>query len=371
MSEPSLHEMVGAMLMVGVRGHDPADPLLRADLAACREAAVGGVILFDVHLPTLTALLARGVPRDDALAQAPRNIISPSQLRRFTAMLRSELPSLRWIAVDHEGGAVARLNPRRGFAPTPTAAEFARLPPGGRRREAAALAAMVAQAGFNLNFAPCVDLALNPASAVIAGKGRSFSADPAAVAALAREVISALAETGVVGCLKHFPGHGSAAEDSHLGMVDITGTHDPREIEPYRVILSASDGPRSLMVMPGHVMHRGIDPDHPASLSKAHITGTLRGGLGFNGVVVTDSLDMRAVVDRYGPSEAGESLVLAVNAGADLLLDGVNHPGPERACPAPAMHAALMRALRDGRVDGSEARVRRAWSRLERARAAV
>lgn len=358
-----LADVIGLMLMTGLRGASLDDPALAEDLAACAEGRVGGVILFDVHLPRHGELVTGGLDRDRALQTATRNIIDPVQTPALAGVLRRRLGANLIVSVDQEGGGVARLNPRRGFPRSPTALEFGAMAPGERAGQAAALARGVCAAGCDLNFAPCVDALINPDNPIIAGKGRSFGSDAVQVAGCAAEVIRAHAEQGVVTCLKHFPGHGSSAGDTHAGFVDVTRTwRESPELEVYRRLIPKID-PCRTCVMTAHVFHGGIDPEHPASLSRAHTTGLLREKLGFEGVVITDSLDMGAVTQRYGVEEAA---VLAVNAGADILLDGFNAPREPAAHPAPLMHRAIAAALRDGRIEGGEARVRASAARIAR-----
>lgn len=348
--------VIGLMLMTGFRGSSPDDPELPADLSALADAKVGGVILFDVHLPALVAGDSQ---------RTYRNIDSPGQLAALCGFLRERLGQRLMIAVDQEGGHVARLNPRHGFPPTVSAERYARMSDPDRADAADALARMVRDAGCDVNFAPCADAVVNPDSPIIAGKGRSFGVNAATIARLAGEMIEAHARLGVVTCLKHFPGHGSAAGDTHAGFVDVTRTwRDDPELEVYRRLLGSLDR-RTSCVMTAHVVHADIDPEHPASLSPAHTSGLLRGRLGFDGVVVTDSLDMGAVTRRYAPDDAA---ILAVNAGADILLDGFNAPGPPVEHPAPRMHRAVARALRDGRIVGGESRLRESAARILRLR---
>ena len=343
-----IHSIIGSMLMVGIRGPGPEDAAFRADLDACREARVGGVILFDVHLPDRTR---------------PRNIVSPNQTSELCRHLRDCRGPRLLISLDQEGGRVARLNPVSGFAAHPSAMDYAALPPPARQAAANALAREVADAGFNLNFAPCIDVAVNSANPIIAGKQRSFGTDPTVVAICAGEQIAAHSAANVATCLKHFPGHGSSAADTHAGFVDITHSWQREvELEPYRRLIPTLDL-RQTCIMTAHVFHPGIDPDHPASLSPRHTTDLLRNELGFQGVVITDSLDMGAISQRY---TAHEALILAINAGADILLDGCNAPGMERPCPVREMHEAITRALRDGRIIGGEERLRASAGRIAR-----
>ena len=145
--------MHGRLLITGIRGSGPEDPLFEADLEECEKAGVGGVILFDVDVPVM---------RDDDPLSAPRNILDEGQLRELTAHVRERLGPEAWISIDQEGGQVARLNERRGFDPDPSAVEFAALDPDARPKRPAPWPTGSADLGFDLNFAPCVDLALNP-----------------------------------------------------------------------------------------------------------------------------------------------------------------------------------------------------------------
>lgn len=345
--------------MVGIRGAAPDDPALIRDLDACAECGVRSVILFDL----------------EARTRAPRNIVSPEQTRALTAHIRERLGQDALIAVDQEGGAVARLNPARGFPPTISAQNFAALDEQAQRAAAAQLVSAVADAGVNLNFAPCVDVAREPSNAVVVRNGRAFSEDPRIVAACAARVVSAHHAARVAPCLKHFPGHGSSTADSHHELPDITRTFDAAaELLPYQRLLAQPLQPDALLVMTGHLFDARTDPDHPASLSHAHTTGTLRNTLDFRGPVVTDSLDMRAIANRYAPHEA---LLLALNAGADLLLNARNAPPEINYTPDTAhtaddirdMRASLDRALRDNRVRGGQQRIADSLARLNALRA--
>ena len=288
--ECTLDEAIGRMLLVGFRGTevDSANHIVR-DL---RDYHLGSVILFDYDVPTGT----RG-----------RNIQGAEQLQRLCAQLRSINPALL-IGIDQEGGRVSRLNARYGFPSVPTAKRLATLGADPLRHYAALTSGMLTALGINLNFAPVADVDVNPDCPVIGKLERAFSASPARVADCCRQWMGA--QHGVVSCLKHFPGHGSAKGDTHKGLVDVTDTWQRAELEPYRHI------PSSSMVMTAHVVNRRLDPSGlPASLSPV-ITSLLRDTLGFDGVIVTDDLAMGAIVDHYSLEE---TLRLALLAGADLL----------------------------------------------------
>lgn len=337
---------IGRMLMVGVRGSEPGDPSLERDLDACRNAGVGGLILFD----------------RDVATGAPRNIIGPGQLRALIAHIRARLGDDVIIAIDQEGGRVARLRPEHGFPETVSAAQYATLSAILRANAGTILAQTLADAGITLNLAPCVDVALEPSSEIIAQLGRSFSADPDEVCACAVEIIEAQARAGVRTCIKHFPGHGSATGDTHLGLVDITESFDEEtELHPYRHLFGAPGLRRPWAVMTGHLVHQDIGGELPASMSREWTTDVLRDELGWQGVVITDSIDMDAIRDRWSPDEAA---VLAINAGADIVLDAFNAPEQRPACPAQLMREGIERALIEGRIEGGEERILASSRRL-------
>lgn len=372
--------MAGQMLLIGFRGAEPADqngaplPILRQ----VAEQNLGGVILFD---------------RDAVLGSGGRNVQSPAQLSRLTAALaraaaEANLPPL-FIAVDQEGGRVQRLKPVYGFPDSPAAAELcpdgapgpsdAASPPSSPNTNAPAstpasagggagpvLAAspafnagqatgrMLRDAGLNLDFAPVCDVNVNPQNPVIGGLGRSFAADPLRAGMCAASFARGLKSQGVLTAAKHFPGHGSSTSDSHLGFTDVTGTWTETELLPFAALMREN---LADMVMTAHVYNARLDPKRPATLSRAVITGLLRGKLGYSGVVVTDDLQMRAVTSAYGFKEA---LGLAVNAGADVLLIG-NNLEYDDAIGQKALDA-LMALVAEGKVPA--ARIRESYARI-------
>ncbi len=297
-----LKDMAGQMLMVGFRGYCATEgsPIMRN----IRERNLGGVIIF---------------AHDVALKKPRRNIQSPQQLDRLTTGLRAAATIPLLIAIDQEGGRVQRLKPGNGFANTPSAQ---RIGASGDVRQAwragEQIGSMLSMVGFNLDFAPVVDVNENPRSPVIGAIGRSFSSNPNRVAAFAERFINGLHAHGVLSCIKHFPGHGSAGSDSHLGVTDVTRTWKPEELIPYRTLIEKN---KPDMIMTAHIFNAKLDPKLPATLSKAVITGMLRDKLDWQGVVITDDLDMKAVSEQYGLSER---IRLAIQAGADILLFGNN-----------------------------------------------
>lgn len=328
----TLQEKLGQLILVGFRGLHPDACAGVARLA--QDGRIGGVLLFDQEM---------AVP-----GQGRRNIESPEQVRELLAFLQAKAPLPLLTAVDQEGGRVNRLKPDYGFPPSISHQELGRLDsPDETYRRAAETAATLAAAGFNLNLAPVVDLDANPLNPIIQGKGRSFSADPEAVARHASAFVRAHRDRRVLTCAKHFPGHGSAAGDTHAGLVDVTATWQERELIPFQRLIAAGECD---VIMTAHVFNRRLDPNRPATLSPAVIDGILRGRLGYDGVVVTDDLEMKAIADHYGLEE---SVPRAIEAGADLLCFGNNLSyDPDIAAKALTV---LTRAVESGRL--AEARI--------------
>lgn len=329
--------MIGAMLMCGFRGTElpPDDPFL----AAVAGGRVGGVILFD----------------RDVTTGGERNIRSPEQVRRLTATLRAAAPGPLFIAVDQEGGQVRRLRPQKGFSDLPSAQRLGQGSAAATREAATLLGEELAGLGIDVDLAPVADVDSNPLNPAIGRLGRAFSSDPAAVARHALAFGEGLARSGVIPVLKHFPGQGCARDDSHLGLTDISQCWDgATDLFPYAEILRAGwPG----MIMPGHLFHAGLDPNLPATLSPMVITGLLRQGLGWQGVVISDDLQMRAIVGRYG---LRESILLAVRAGVDILLYGNNLEWEDGL--ADKTFAALRALVEDGSIPVE--RIRRSWERI-------
>lgn len=338
-----LERRVARMLLVGTRGAEVRPGGDFQDLVC--DLKVGGLILFD---------------NDGDGSGRPRNIRSREQLSTLTADLQDmaercgDAPLL--LAADVEGGTVNRLRPLR---------EFKRLRSHrwlGKRRtrrtfdEALRIGKGMSETGLNWDLAPVVDLDLNRKNPVIGRWGRSFSRDPKRVLKRARAFISGLHESGVLSCLKHFPGHGSSLGDTHEDVADVTGTCDlERELLPYRKLIEEGIVD---CVMPAHLLNRKIDPERMMTLSSAAITGLLRGELGFEGVVLSDDLQMGAITRRYRLEEAA---VQAVLAGTDMLTLS-NNRGDYDSAAARRVHRAIVRAVREGRIP--EKRIDRANMRI-------
>ncbi|PWN05416.1 glycoside hydrolase family 3 protein [Rhodohalobacter mucosus] len=295
---PDLQTMAGQMVMVGFNGFEISDTShVTRDIT---QYHAGGVILFDYHVPG---------------SSPNRNIDSPPQLRKLIADLQglSEIPL--FIAVDQEGGRVARLKPARGFPEHRSAEYLGGLNnPDSTRHYASDMAGTLSDLGFNVNFAPVVDINLNPENPVIGKIGRSFSDSPEVVVQQASIFLEEFNSEGVLGVLKHFPGHGSAWNDSHLGMADVTDTWRESELEPYAGL---TDSNLDFAVMTAHVFNSRLDPDWPATLSEEIQTGILRERFGYDGVLFSDDMQMEAIRSFYG---LRESIARAVQAGVDVVV---------------------------------------------------
>ena len=291
---PSLEDMAGQMILVGFAGDSTADTAALARMIG--EGRLGGVM----YLKT--------------------NVASLDSVKRMNAAFSAARPDLPpFIGIDQEGGAVERLTSDVGFAEIPAAGDIAATrDPLGAEAIYLKMAQELKSLGFTLNFGPVVDLNINPDNPAIGRYKRAYSADPLTVERYAEAFVSAHRQAGLLTALKHFPGHGSAASDSHEGFVDITRTLEVRELDPFRALIA--DGYAD-MVMVAHLYHAkfGIDPvnQQPASLNPSWIEGVLRYQLGFQGVVITDDLEMGAIRKLF---TLKQSVLQAVRAGSDVLL---------------------------------------------------
>jgi beta-N-acetylhexosaminidase len=294
-----------SIVAVGFDGTDAGE----APLDELRDFAPGAIVLF------------------------ARNAGDPDALRHLIAALRRCSDPAPLIAVDQEGGRVARI--RAGVAALPPAMAV------GAAGDVAACEGLglllgrdLAALGISVDFAPVADCALDPASAVIGT--RSYGADPLRVGRFAGAFARGLERGGVAATLKHFPGHGATATDSHLDLPRVDAaeaTLRARDLLPFATAIAAG---AAQIVMAAHVVYDALDPLHPASLSPRILTGLLRDELGFTGVAATDCLQMDAIAREPG-TIAGA--VAALAAGADLLL--VSHSLPLARAAAEAIAAAV------------------------------
>ena len=281
----------------------------------------------------------------------------------LTAALRAAAPAEPVIAIDEEGGDVTRLAYASG-SPYPGNAALGAVDDVSLTRAVyAAIGADLARLGINTDLAPDADV-LDLSGSTVVGT-RSFGSDTALVARHVAAAVSGLQSAGIVACAKHFPGHGSTGDDSHLSLATISGTLAEirtRDLPPFVAAIDAG----SLALMPGHLRVPELTGSLPASLSPAAVSGLLRGELGFSGVVISDALEMKAASAIFGIPEAA---VLAVIAGVDLLCLGRDTDEEMYH----AVRAALADAVTSGRLPGSRleeaaARVASLRARLASAR---
>ncbi|MGH7230557.1 MAG: beta-N-acetylhexosaminidase [Nitrospiraceae bacterium] len=317
-----LRDKIGQLFMLGFDGAS-----VSADLAGLlTDYKPGGLIVFK------------------------RNLESAEQIASLTndlQKLAADSPLL--LAIDQEGGRVSRLP--AGFTIFPPCAMLGQC---GSTDLAYAVAAATAEelraVGLNMNMAPVLDVDTNRDNPIIGN--RAFSANPEQVCELGLATLAGLQDHKVVACGKHFPGHGDTVADSHLELPIVHASAErlrKLELVPFRHAIDNG----LTTIMTAHVMYPSLDPQFPATLSPAILTALLRDELRFDGVIVTDDLEMRAIIDHYGIAEA---VVLAFQAGADMLLIC-----QDREREVAAMEA-LYQAVMDGtvpmaRIDGSLRRV--------------
>ncbi len=298
----SLREMVGQLFIVRPEDLDQAladgAPVTDAAAAMLEQYPVGGVILFANHVHTA------------------------DQLHAFTASLQAASALPLFMAVDEEGGIVARLGNTDALQ-LPKFPNAAVIGDTGDPNQALEMGRTIGtylkEYGFNMDFAPVADVNTNPENPVIGT--RAFSSEPETAAAMASAMAQGLRETGIIPFFKHFPGHGDTAEDSHSGAAVSYKTLEEMRTCEWIPFAAATDLDG---VMVGHITTPNATADGlPASLSQAVVTGILREELGFQGLVVTDALSMGAVANFY---DAGTAAVMAFEAGADLLLLPQNLP---------------------------------------------
>ncbi len=350
-AKETLERKIGRMLLVGTRGAEVKEGGDFEGLVC--DLGVGGVLLFD-RAPT-------GPNRK-------RNILSKFQLQLLTESLQSlaircgDSPLL--IAADVEGGRVNRLSSLEGLQNVKSAAWLGQRSSSRTYEEGVRIAAAMQESGVNWNLAPVVDVDINPENPVIAKLHRSFSPEPGVVSDHAKAFVRAHRDHSVLTCLKHFPGHGSSRDDSHEGAVDTTKAANlDAELQPYRELLFSG---MVDCIMPGHLYNRDLDADHMVTLSSTVITGMIREELGFDGVVLSDDMQMGAVKKTM---PIGEAAVQAVLAGVDMLTLSYSRARKQRGA-ARTVHRALVAAVREGRlpesrIDEANRRILELKSRVE------
>lgn len=326
LKQMTLREKIGQMLLCGFHGTEAAGDVD----AFLRKYPIGGVIYF------------------------ARNVESPEQVERLSLGLQriavdsGNVPL--WISIDQEGGMVARIT--EGIALMPGQMAIAAAGSIEDAYQAAYISGVELRSmGINMNFAPVLDVNNNAANPVIGV--RSFGESPQSVAAYGARSIAGVQDAGISATAKHFPGHGDTDTDSHLDLPVIT--HDRERVErveliPFRAAIAAGVD----AMMSAHIYFPALEPERlPVTLSRAVLSGLLRQELGYDGMIVTDCMEMDAIAANYGTVDAA---VMAVEAGADLVL--ISHTAHLQA----GAFEALLAAVQSGRI--SEARIDESVTRL-------
>lgn len=338
----SLIDKIGAMIMVGFVGTTPEDPAVQNLCRLLSKKKIGGILEFS------------------------HNIKSLQQVKTLNQSFQEAAPSDHpfFIAIDQEGGKVQRLNQSNGFKNYLSPKEVrCSLSPQEAKTYYAKMAQNLKSTGFNLNFAPVVDLEGN--CPVIGDLERSFGKTYEKIVPYAKAFINAHRACTILTSLKHFPGHGLAEGDSHQGFVDITHTHKQEELTPFYELMREGFAD-SIMV--GHLTDKNRDPALPATLSPHYVNPLLR-EKGYEGVVISDDLHMGAIVQQYSLEE---TVLKALQADIDLLVFSQNpsaSPTAYGVFSVERVNEIIQTALDQGEI--SESRICKSFKRLEKARASI
>jgi len=336
---PDISTMIGQMLMVGLRGYTEND--VSSFFESIQGYPIGGVILYDENITTTPPSL--------------HNIRSPKQLTSFTSALQkqSEIPLL--IATDQEGGKVNRLKPKYGFPDSKSWAELGKINELKITKENAELTAKILKKnGINVNFSPVLDLSNNSKS-FIAQKERCFSKDPKKVVAHSIEFVNAHLDNNVLTVGKHFPGQGNALGDTHDRFVDVSKTWRSDELLPYKELIN-NNSLNAIMI--SHIFHSELDKKYPATLSKLIIRDLLRREMGFDGIVISDDPQMKAISEQY---DLETILELMINASVDIFCFGNNLIyDPDI---VEKIHLTINKLLDEGKI--SEEHLKKSFERIQ------
>ncbi len=340
-SPDSLEHQIGQMVMIGIGSTDQysADDPLFKDLEA---GYVGGIVLYEKNV-------LRANPKP-----AMKKLILNYQKKSATPL---------FVSIDEEGGRVNRLKPKYGFLPTVSARKLATLSESSRADYISNLVTNMYEVGINLNYAPDIDLAVNPDNPVIARVERSLGLDPIMVASLATEIIDQHRLMGIGTVLKHFPGHGSSKSDTHLGIADVTDYWRFEELLPYKTLL---DSGKVDAIMTAHIVNGNLEYEKkPSTLSKRVVTGILRDFMGYEGVVFSDDMQMKAISDHYGFENA---VKLSIQAGVDVLMFANNVPGYENVSVRD-LHGMIKNLVLEGEI--SRERIFESYQRIIKMKASL
>jgi len=328
----SLTLKIGQMILIGMP-QAAVDPVV---LEEVKRGRAGSIIYFEKNIPKANSFAA---------------------FKKMSWTYQEAAPIPLFISIDQEGGKVNRLKEKYGFPRSITATAMGRNKSlDSVRFYSGSTASTLAGLGINVNFAPCVDVAVNPSNPVIVKVERSFSPNEDTVTLMAIEYIKAHRKVGVITTLKHFPGHGSSQDDTHFGVADVTNTWSERELKPYKMII---DSGYVDAVMTSHIVNKKLDKNgYPGTLSSDILDGILRKKLGFKGVVFSDDMQMKAIAEHYSLEE---TIKLAINAGVDIMCFSNNIQGSEDRS-VEKIHQIIRKLLQSGdirmeRIDESFRRI--------------
>ena len=302
MNITKIKSMVAQMIIIGIRGTTNDD--VKRFFEVNNGISVGGIILYDQNVTT------------DPWSS--HNILNPEQLTKFneSLQLHSKIPLL--IGVDQEGGKVNRLKSLYGFPDFMSWGALGRINDLKVTTQYSLLMAeTLSNCGFNLNFAPVLDLKINENS-FLAKEDRCFSKQAKELIKHAKIFSEIHFKNSVIPVCKHFPGQGSALGDSHEGFVDVTESWGISELEPYKKLIDSNS---IKAIMTSHLINKKLDNDLPATLSSKILNDLLRVEMGFNGVIISDDPSMGAISKYY---DLKETLLLMIHAGVDMFCFGNN-----------------------------------------------
>ncbi|MEO9482832.1 MAG: glycoside hydrolase family 3 N-terminal domain-containing protein [Ekhidna sp.] len=332
--------MIGQMIMIGIGDFnlvDSTEPIF----GEIKNGKVGGVVLYEKNI----------------LFESPK-----PELALLVETLQKNAQIPLFVSIDEEGGRVSRMKTRYGFPKNVSAQYLGDLDNlDSTRYYANQTAAILSSFGINMNYAPVVDVNINTRNPVIGKLERSYSEDYKEVIQQAFEVISQHNQNGVVPVLKHFPGHGSSQSDTHLGLADVTETWQLEEVYPYKALI---DSGAVKAVMTAHIVNKTLDGNKiPATLSRRIVTGMLRDFLNFDGVIISDDMQMGAINNEYGLREA---IRLSIEAGVDILMFANNVFDHQRVS-ATTVHAIIKDLLFEGII--SRERIHQSYVRIMKLKA--
>lgn len=305
-------------------------------LKEIKDGKVGSLIIFEKNIPKVNSYIGL------------QKIIWAYQLAATIPL---------FISIDQEGGRVNRLKEKYTFPRSITAKQAGKNGTlDSVRFYAQSTAATLAGLGINVNFAPVVDLASNPSNPVIAKVERAYSNDEDTVTIMARELIQAHRKMGVISVLKHFPGHGSSKDDTHLGIADVTNTWETRELLPYKQLVREGFVDA---IMTAHIVNKKLDARGlPGTLSDSILNHLLRNRIGYKGVVFSDDMQMHAITKHYGLEDA---IRLAILAGVDIMTFSNNISGSEERT-VDKVHSIIQKLVSEGII--SEQRIDESFKRI-------